>query len=360
MQIETDVWECIRDAHQPTPEDRIVNVIVTSARGLRTVAALAAAAFVAVGVSACGDGGSTPSAPAAGQSSAAAPSSAAPSPSDASSAALPGTRYYLSFGEQAAEVHVVKGGTDRVSASVPYGGGDCVRNTITISPYGERLAWVEGAAGAEAGKLVTTRIDGSDRATIAAEPPFSGKAPCDGGDPLVWNTNDRVLVQQDGHMALIDLSSRKPADGDAGNETLKWWTPDGRNWAAVSEGRPYATTDPKVTFYRYTPPAAQAARYDGWRVRSVSADGRYVAVGWINKDETRNDGSFAVVDTRTSKVVDLPGTGEVRSILFSTDGTVLVRRDNGISVLDKRFQPVGTVTEPAGLSGAPLLAYVPA
>ncbi|WP_018785600.1 hypothetical protein [Micromonospora sp. CNB394] len=337
-----------------------MNVVVTTARGLRTVVALAAAAFVATGVSACGDGGTTPSAPAAGQSSAAAPSSAAPSPSDASSAALPGTRYYLSFGEQAAEVHVVKGGTDRVSASVPYGGGDCVRNTITISPYGERLAWVEGAAGAEAGKLVTTLIDGSDRVTIAEESPFSGKAPCSGDDPLVWNTNDRLLVQQDGHMALIDLSTRKPADGDAGNETLKWWTPDGRNWAAVSEGRPYATNNRKLTFYSYTPPKADTSGYDGWRVRSVSADGRFVAVGWINKDETRNDDSFAVVDTTTGKTVELPGDGAVRSILFSTDGTVLVRRDNGISVLDKRFQPVGTVTEPTGLSGAALLAYVPA
>ncbi|MGC4894327.1 hypothetical protein [Micromonospora sp. DT31] len=334
-----------------------MNVIVNTARGVRTVAALAAAAFVAVGVSACGDGGSTPSASTAPSSTA--PSSAAPGPSDSSSAALPGTRYYLAFGERAAEVHVVKGGTDRVSDSVPYGGGDCVRNTITISPYGERLAWVEGAAGAEAGALVTTLIDGSGRATIAKEVPYSGKTPCDGDDPLVWSTDDRLLVQQDGHMAMIDLTTRRPADGDAGNETLKWWTPDGRNWAAVSEGRPYSTRSEGPRFYRYTPPKAEAARYAGWRVRSVSPDGRYVAVGWINKDESRNDGSFAVVDTSTSRTVEMPGDGEVRSILFSKDGTVLVRRDSGISVLDKRFRAVGAVTEPVGLSGGVLLAYVP-
>ncbi|MET7834048.1 hypothetical protein GA0070622_0425 [Micromonospora sediminicola] len=333
--------------------------VFTTARGLRTVAALAAAAFVAAGVSACGGTGTRPSAPTSTPSSDATVAVTPAAAPATSSTALSGTRYYLAFGERAAEIHVVRGDTDRVSTTVPYGGGECVRNTITISPYGERLAWVEGAAGAEAGTLVTALVDGSGRATIAKRSPYSGRTTCLGDQPLVWNTNDRLLVQQEGHLALLDLTTRRPADGDAGNETLKWWTPDGRNWAAVSEGRPYATNNGKAVFYRYTPPKAEAARHDGWRVRSVSSDGRYVAVGWINTDTSRNDGSFAVVDTTTGKTVDLPGDGTVRSILFATDGTVLVRRDGGITVLDRTFQPVGTVTEPAGLGGAALLAYVP-
>ncbi|WP_405091816.1 hypothetical protein OG767_01400 [Micromonospora sp. NBC_01392] len=338
-----------------------MNVIHT-ARGLRTVAALAAV-FVTAGTSACGETGTTPSAPTTARSFASAAAdgtpTAVPATPAASSATLAGTRYYLAFGDRAAEIHAVRGDTDRVTTSVPYGTGDCVRNTITISPYGERLAWVEATAGAETGTLVTALVDGTGRATIGKRTPYSGRTACVGDEPLVWNTNDRLLVQQEGHAALLDLSTRRPVVGDAGNETLKWWTPDGRNWAAVSEGRPYATDGRRATFYRYTPPKAEAARHDGWRVRSVSPDGRFVAVGWINTDTSRNDGSFAVVDTTTSKVVELPGDGAVRSILFTTDGTVLVRRAAGITVLDQRFRPVGTVTEPAGLGRATLLAYVP-
>ncbi|QLQ38604.1 hypothetical protein [Micromonospora robiginosa] len=335
--------------------------VLTTARGLRTAVTLAATALLVAGVGACGEGGTTP-APASPQSSgttAVVTPAAAPATRAGSSAALPGTRYYLAFGEQAAEVHVVRGDSDRVSTTVPYGGGECVRNTITISPYGERLAWVEGKAGAEAGTLVTALVDGTGRATIAKRAPYSGRIVCLGDQPLVWNTNDRLLVQQEGHSALLDLATRRPAAGDAGNETLKWWTPDGRNWAAVSEGRPYATNNGRTTFYRFTPPKAEAARHDGWRVRSVSPDGRYVAVGWLNTDTSRNDGSFAVVDTTTGRTVDLPGDGAVRSILFATDGAVLVRRDGGITVLDRTFRAVGTVTEPTGLRGAALLAYVP-
>ncbi|MFE9689874.1 hypothetical protein [Micromonospora sp. NPDC005806] len=337
-----------------------MNVLATARtarlRNLRQAVTLGAAALATVGLSACG----AKTAPAAAPTSdaPAAVTTAAPaSNSDASATALPGTRYYLGLTDREAVIHAVKGGSDQVAARIPLGSGSC-RNTITISPYGERLAWVDGGANEDDGILVTSMIDGSRKRTVERAPNFRGKANCLGSNPLVWNTNDLLMVHDGNRPVLIDVPENKPADGDAGNETLKWWSPNGRSWAAVSEGRPYATGESKWRFYHYTPPKAEAEHYDGWRVRSVSMDGRYVAVGWMNTDPSRNDGSFAVVDTITSKVVDLPGTGDIRSIMFTADDKVIVKRVTGISVLDKSFRPVGTVEEPAALRDMALLAYV--
>ncbi|MBM0229112.1 MULTISPECIES: hypothetical protein [Micromonospora] len=327
-------------------------------RSLRRAVALSAAALAMMAPSACGEGRNAPAASASASAAPSAITTAAPvSNSDASTAALTGTRYYLGMTDREAVIHAVRGDADRVTARIPLGSGDCVRNTITISPYGERLAWVEGGVSQSAGTLVTSRVDGSQKRTVGRKVPFSGKADCLGSNPLVWNTNDLLMVQQNGHPVLIDVPDNKPADGDAGNETLKWWSANGRRWAAVSEGRPYAATESGPNFYRYTPPKAEAAHHDGWRVRSVSMDGRYVAVGWMNTDPSRNDGSFAVVDTTTSKVVDLPGGGDIRSIMFTADGKVIVRRATGITVLDSTFKSLGTVEEPADVSGLTLLAY---
>ncbi|MEV0424914.1 hypothetical protein [Micromonospora sp. NPDC050495] len=328
-------------------------------RSLRRVVASAVAAVAGVGLSACAEGHPEPTgsdAPAAVTTAAPVGTPDAPAPATV----LTGTRYYLDTTGTAAEIHAVRGDVDRVTARVPLGAGSCIRNTITISPYGERLAWVEGGVGQDAGTLVTSMIDGSRKRVVERQAPFGGKALCLGSNPLVWNTNDLLMVEQARMVpTLIDVAENKPADGDAGNETLKWWSADGRSWAAVSEGKPYATGGRGAHFYHYTPPKAEAARYDGWRVRSVSMDGRYVAVGWMNTDPSREDGSFAVVDTTTSKVVELPGTGQVRSILFASDDKVIVRRATGITVLDKSFRPLGAVEEPAAVRDMALLAYVP-
>ncbi|MFI6331294.1 hypothetical protein ACIBBG_23685 [Micromonospora chersina] len=326
----------------------------TRLRGVRHAVALAAAALATVGLSACTGGSPEPAA-----TDAPAPvTSSAPVGNTAAPTALTGTRFYLGTTDQEAVIHAVRGDVDRVTARIPLGAGDCVRNTITISPYGERLAWVEGGAGKDAGALVTSMVDGSGRRTIERNLPFGATVSCLGSNALVWSRNDHLMVQQGReHPVLVDVADGKPVNGDPGSETLKWWSVDGRSQAAVSEGRTYASGASGVHFYRYTPPKAEAAHHDGWRVRSVSMDGRYVAVGWMNTDPSRNDGSFAVVDTTTSTVVDLPGEGDIRSILFTADEKVIVRRAGGITVLDKSFRPAGTIEEPAPVRDLTLLAY---
>lgn len=61
---------------------------------------------------------------------------------------------------------------------------------------------------------------------------------------------------------------------------------------------------------------------------------------------------------RTSKVVDLPTSGKIKSIQFTADGKVLVRQATRIVVLDAGFRQLGQVDEPRDVRGLTLLAYV--
>ncbi|WP_406039411.1 hypothetical protein OG799_28500 [Micromonospora sp. NBC_00898] len=318
-------------------------------RTLRRAVALSAAALAAVGLSACGgDKTATPTAAASSAAPAAVTSAAPVSNSDA--ATLAGTRYYLGTSGKEASIHVVQGDTDKVTARIPFGSGSCTENTITVSPDGKRIAWVQN--GDDTGTLMTAAIDGSQQRTLEKG------VNCLGSRALVWQGDDWLMVQQRNRSVLMDMVAGEPHHGDPGEETDRCWSADGKWLAAVDDyGKPFVTGGKAGRSYTYTPPKADAAKHDGWQARSVSTDGRYVAVGWKGTDPSRQDGSFAVVDTTTSKVVELTGAGSVRSILFTADGTVLVRRATGITVLDASFKLAGTVQEPGAVKDLTLLAY---
>ena len=268
---------------------------------------------------------------------------------------LAGTRYYLQQTSTRSRIHEVRGTQDRVVHEVVHEAASrCEANTVSISPDGKRVVWVQDSTDNASGVLLIATV-GDKGATTLAE-----GISCFGARPMRWKGDDQLMVQRkNGQSVLYDVTANKQVVGDPGQETKRCWSADGTWLAAESDGKPYVSDTTDLRQYTYTPPQQEAAKWDGWEARSVSTDGRYVAVGWIGTDPSRRDGSFAVVDTRTSKVVDLPGTGEVRSILFSADGTVLLRRGTGITVLDREFKPLGTVTEPAPTRNRALLAYVP-
>lgn len=238
---------------------------------------------------------------------------------------------------------------------LPLGKGECVANSMTVSPDGKRLAWVKGTDGV--GTLVTSRIDGSRQRTLATG------VVCLGPRPLVWQGGDLMMVNQGTRKVLVDMAAGKPFEGDPGTETDQAWSADGRFLAALEAvedgGRPYVSGPSTFHRYQYEPPKDEAVKWDGWQARSVSMDGRYVSIGWVGTDPSRQDGSFTVVDTTTSKVVKLPTSGEVESLQFAADGKVLVRQATGIAVLDARFRQIGEVAEPGDVRNLTLLAYVP-
>ncbi|SCL39462.1 hypothetical protein [Micromonospora aurantiaca (nom. illeg.)] len=356
-------------AEEVTPVDLRDRALRTSRRlGIQRAVATSAAALVvlaaATGTALAIRPNSQAPAPAGPSVTVTAPPvepSRTPSP-DASTAtgqsqsALAGTRYYLEQTSTRSRIHEVLGTRDRVVHEVVHEAASrCESNTVSVSPDGKRVVWVQDSTDNASGVLLIATV-GDKGATTLAE-----GISCFGARPMRWKGDDQLMVQRkNGQSVLYDVVANKQVVGDPGQETKRCWSADGTWLAAESDGKPYVSDTTDLRQYTYTPPQQEAAKWDGWEARSVSTDGRYVAVGWIGTDPSRRDGSFAVVDTRTSKVVDLPSTGEVRSILFSADGTVLLRRGTGITVLDREFKPLGTVTEPAPTRNRALLAYVPA
>ncbi|MBM0229113.1 hypothetical protein [Micromonospora sp. ATA51] len=268
---------------------------------------------------------------------------------------LAGTRYYLETTSTKARIHAVRGSSDQVVHQLPFATYGCEANTFTVSPDGKRVAWVQDSTdGGTSGVLLAGTI-GERGATRLLE-----DVNCLGPRPLVWKGSDLLMVgRKSGQSVLFDVAANKRVNGDPGQETDRCWSADGRWLAAVSEGKPYVTDETQSRQYTYTPPKDEAAHWDGWQVRSVSLDGRYVSVGWVGTDPSRHDDSFAVVDTTTSKVVDLPVQGEIRSIMFTVDNKVIVKRANGITVLDTNFTSLGPVAETVPVRNMWLLAYAP-
>ncbi|MFI7430362.1 hypothetical protein ACIBPB_25500 [Micromonospora sp. NPDC049836] len=266
--------------------------------------------------------------------------------------ALPGTRYYLESTSTKARIHAVHGGIDRVVYQVGYAAdSECEWNTITISPDGKRVAWVQDSTDGNASGILLVGTTG-ERASTSLSDGIS----CYGPGALVWQGSDLLMVKKkSGQSVLYDLKANKRVQGDPGQETDRCWSADGRWLAAMDEERkPYVTDGTRSRQYRYTPP-----RQAAWQARSVSMDGRYVSVGWVGTDPSRRDGSYAMVDTITSKVVELPGGEQIFSILFTIDRKVIVKRASGITVLNSALKPIGTVAESASLRTMALLAYVP-
>ncbi|MFE9689875.1 hypothetical protein [Micromonospora sp. NPDC005806] len=311
--------------------------------------ALSAAALAVVGLTACAGGKTTPTA----VPTSAAVATAAPVSNPAAPAAvLPGTRYYLEKTSTRYRIHAVRGSSDEVVHELSFVTYGCAANTLTVSPDGKRVAWVQDSDGNASGVLLVGTI-GKPGATRLLD-----DVNCLDPRALVWKGGDLLMVHKKSRESvLVDVAANKRVDGDPGEEMDRCWSADGRWLAAVAEGKPYVADGTRLRRYTYTPPKDEAAHWGGWRAQSVSMDGRYVSVGWDGTDPSRRDDSFAVVDTTTSKVVDLPGAGEIRSIMFTVDDKVIVKRTTGITVLDKSFRPVGTVEEPAALRNMKLLAY---
>ncbi|MFE9956272.1 hypothetical protein [Micromonospora sp. NPDC005299] len=270
--------------------------------------------------------------------------------------ALAGTRYYLETTPTKARIHAVRGNSDQVVHQIAYAATHgCEWNTLTVSPDGKRVAWVQDSTDNDASGVLLAGTTGEPGAMTLLD-----DVNCLGPRPLVWEGSDLLMVQRkSGQSVLFDVAANKRVNGDPGQETDRCWSADGRWLAAVADGKPYVADEAQSRQYTYTPPKDEAAHWDGWQARSVSMDGRYVSVGWVGTDPSRRDDSFAVVDTTSSKVVDLPGSGDIRSIMFTADDQVIVRRASGISVLDSSFTPLGTVAESASVRTMRLLAYAP-
>lgn len=285
-----------------------------------------------------------------------APSSTLPpvSSSATPSRTIGGTAFYLESKGAILEVHAVRGGSEK-PVSIVADTGPCPFNTAVISPDGSQIAWAATTGASGAGNLVVSDLRGANRRTLPVG------ASCGGRTSLIWFSPTAILVRDSDDTRRQVLHSATTGE-PLGDVFRGVWSANGE-WAATTDGSGEPIVMPKgspgaARRFTFTPPSIEAKRHDGWSVRSVSHDGRYVSVGWNSKDQRRDLGSFAVVDTGTSKVVNLPVSGEVSSVHFLADRTALVRIGGGkLVLLDERFTELAHATEPASVSNLPLLWY---
>jgi len=237
-------------------------------------------------------------------------------------------------------------------------------NSITLSPDGTKLAWVDGNPDDTNGTLYLADADGNGSRAIAQN--------IDGADlEPAWQHDSRHLLVAVGATTstqwVIDSGSgakikqhtsvqqaqhpRIPAAASL----IVWLYPPSRNSLATTalsgDGR-----------HEIAVGGLGAATYvDG--VTSVSPDGRYAAV----KEETESDpnvgpatfirpsGATALIDLTTGHPVHLDYPGTLHDLTFLRDGRLLIRSTvqgaAQITLTTPDFQPVGTTTDTSGLDG---------
>ncbi|MFF5172400.1 hypothetical protein ACFY3U_07180 [Micromonospora sp. NPDC000089] len=357
-----DLAELADDVNQVDLRDRALR---TSRRiGLRRTVTTSAAALVMIAAAgtalAIRPDAEAPAPAPAGPSVAATPR---PTPSAspgrpptgevAGPAAIKGFRYYLGIIDTEVRIHRV-GPTIHEVKLLPLDRSGCTANSVTVSPDGKQLAWVKSdSADGSSGTLVTTGFNAFTERTLATG------VTCVGARPLVWQDGRHLMATKGNRSVLFDAVAGRPAGGVPGRGRNRCWSADGTWQAGVDAGGPFVTNGRQTHRYTYAPPTDGATNLDGWQVRSVSMDGRYVSIGWSGTDPSRQDGSFTVVDTTTSRVVDLPGGPGIRTVVFTADHRAIVQREASLTVLDADLRELRTAPESPLLYGRQLLTWVP-
>ncbi len=216
----------------------------------------------------------------------------------------------------------------------------CANNTVTVSPDGAHIAWIQAESDSDGfGPIMVADAVGHGIRKLADH------AACAGPVGLEWDGPNRLVFLSESHTfpsnsigsgRTVDLATGVVQSLPVGDRGF-WNSPDGRDWARF---------DPKTDFLQ-TGSVTGESLVDGvfgtkmcdspeqmpveadWMVYSVSAEARYVVL----RESNDCDGQplFAaptrVVDTRTGADVTLPGAGRLASVIFFADGGMLLERD---------------------------------
>jgi hypothetical protein len=332
------------------------------------------AAATALTIGACSASETTPTAHSVGAGSpqpgagtaAATPStatSATATPGTTSSAAPtkpstspPGTAYFLVVTATSVQIKVLRSGRLTVAASLTRDADYCVWNSASVAPDGTHIAWIEptGELGA-IGSLRVADINGSHPRTLATN------VICADPKATSWDGSSRVVVRTRTKLFTINISSgkRTTLSGLVDVEVHVAYSADGRT--IVRQIGDTVTVGPvggHSTTLHYTPPAAEAARWNGWQTYSVARDGRMISVNWNGTDPQRRDNTFAVVRVSDGATVALPHA-DVNHVEFLANGNVFALRGRVYDVLDSHLRVLTTSTLPSSLTTFRPLRYVP-
>ena len=314
-------------------------------------------ALAAIGAAAC----SSPDTQAAGAGTALPSISPSTSPTPGPPA-INGTAYFLAAAASPVQIMVLRQGAVTVAATLPADATPCTHNTVSVSPDGQHLAWIAGGSSNDQGTFMLADIGGTHAIKLA------NQMSCLGATAIIWPGQGIVEAHTaQGGKRDFHVSNGQRIEGDPGDETDAVWSADGAAIAARDDsGSLYAATvgqlsggnHHKVT---YSPPADQAAHWDGFAPRSVSSDAGYLAVGWKGTDPSRQDSSFAIVNATTSQPVTLPESA-IAHAEFLANGTTLIESGGSaptLDILDAGWHMTASVPLPATVARLPLIRYVP-
>ncbi|GHJ46643.1 hypothetical protein Cs7R123_39850 [Catellatospora sp. TT07R-123] len=272
-------------------------------------------------------------------------------PSSAPSARPPaaeigGSMYWFAFSGGANRLLALTGGQVRELRSL--GPDDpCVGNSLRMSPDGATVAWVRGED--LLGELVVGGTTGGPVRALATDVMCAG---------LVWSRDgSKLFVQSGAGPGVVAVSSGRftPMEQQAweqarGRELGGYVGTVGRRQLTVTRAD---GTEPRTV--AYTPPN------DGdSQVVSVSADGRYAAVGFPHGDPNTSPEVYAVIDMTTGQQVRFPMAG-VDLVYFQPDGTVLAASGarHRIYRLAADFSVLAEASLPTGVSANVMFQYLP-
>lgn len=252
--------------------------------------------------------------------SSAAPDAASGAAQSASPAAVKwsGTLFAFQAGsDNHVDVYALAGSERKLVASTPAGKDSCARNSVTVSPDGKKVAWVNTGLERLDGDLFLGTLGGAPAKKVA------GHILCGGTGPT-WTPDSRSLLvtQRDGDRLT---TGRIAADSGAfapGADPGRVWSADGafvarKDKSTVTIAKADGTV---VRTVNYKPDWAEC---EGWLPQTLSADGRYLTAGYAACDPSRMLSVERLVDTTTGKEIALPVQKPER-LYFRADGSMIV------------------------------------
>jgi hypothetical protein len=248
--------------------------------GMRMMIATAVGAAVVALSAGC----QNPTTPAAAPSSAASVSPQTPTPAPSAQEKWSGTVFAYRVGEDNhVDVYALDGANRKLVASTPAGKDSCAFNSVSVSPDGRMIAWVNTGRERLDGDLFLGTLGGAPAKKVAAG------IVC-GGTGAVWAPDSRALLvnKRTGNQVADGRIDAATGVFTAGKDPGRIWSPGGAFVARTDLDKgtiTIAKADGSVVrTVTYKPTWAEC---EGWRAQTLSADGRYLSVGYAACDPSR-------------------------------------------------------------------------
>jgi TolB protein len=211
-----------------------------------------------------------------------------------------------------------------------------VQHTISMSPDGTKLAWVDNS-----GALEVSALNGSSKRTLLTGVSTAGmEAP-------MWTLDSRRLVTS---TKTVDVETMQVTGGGLKGR-YQVWAPGAQFTAYAAASGPARVIVERADASRFAEFRTTCSNCESNQasVLALSPDGRYVALGGWPTTGEREHSWREIVDVQTGTKVNIGLPGAPNSGRFLADGTVVIHTRDKIQVMRLDGTIVDTTTMPAEL-----------